>query len=313
MPAFRKVVITGGAGFLGRALIPELMAAEYAVTVFDNEAVCPLTTATALGATPWRGDVRDFDAVLACFSGADAVIHLAADSRVMDSLENPRFNFENNVVGTFNVLEACRLQGVGRLINASTGGAILGEAEPPVHEEMLPRPLAPYGASKLAAEAYCGAYASAYGLACASLRFTNIYGPDSLHKRSVVAHFFKAILAGEPLVVYGDGSQCRDYLYIGDVAKGIVQALEAGVEGTFQLGGGQPTSLNQLIDGMRAAVGPGHVVEVRYEDFRRGEVRSTWATIDKARRAFGFAPTTSLEAGLGRTWAWYRAQAGRGV
>ena len=112
----------------------------------------------------------------------------------MDSIENPRHNFENNVVGSFTLLEAMRTAGVGRLINASTGGAILGEARSPIHEEMVARPVAPYGAAKLAVEGYCSAFAGAYGMKTLSLRFSNVYGPGSLHKGSVVAVFFRNIL-----------------------------------------------------------------------------------------------------------------------
>jgi len=210
------------------------------------------------------------------------------------------------VIGTFNLLELCRQLGVGRVVAASTGGAILGDVEPPVHEQMAPRPTSPYGASKLMLEGYLSAYSSSFQVSGCALRFSNIYGPRSFHKGSVVAHFFKQVLAGEPLVVYGDGSQTRDYLYVGDLVEAIRAAIDSDVQGPYQLGSGKPTTLNQLIDVMRTVTG--RDLEVVYRDFRAGEVRDTWCQVDKAREGFGYDPSTSLEDGLAATWAWFEAQ-----
>ena len=183
------------------------------------------------------------------------MVHLAADTRVMDSIEDPTHNFDNNVVGTFNLLNACRELGVSRVVAASTGGAILGEVEPPVHEEMAPMPTSPYGASKLMLEGYLSAYASSYGMRSCALRFSNIYGPRSFHKGSVVAHFFKRVLAGERPTVYGDGSQTRDYLYVGDLVEAIRVAMLSDVTGPYQLGSGHGTTLNELLEAMRTVTG----------------------------------------------------------
>ena len=161
-----------------------------------------------------------------CLRGVDTVVHLAALSGVIDSVEDPRPSFEVNVAGSFQLLELARAANVRRIINASTGGALLGEVAPPISEEMAPCPLSPYGASKLAVEGYCSAFAGAYGLSCVTLRFSNIYGPRSAHKKSVVAAFIKSIIREEPLVVYGDGTQQRDYLYVGDLVRGIEAALK---------------------------------------------------------------------------------------
>jgi UDP-glucose 4-epimerase len=155
-------------------------------------------------------------------------------------------------------------------------------------------------------EGYLSAYSSSYGLSTCALRFSNVYGPRSFHKGSVVAHFYKQILAGEKLVVFGDGSQTRDFLYVGDLVEGIWAAVESDAQGAFQLGSGTPTSVSQLLDLIRAVTG--RELDVSYEDFRAGEVRDTWCEIDKARAAFGFAPATTLEDGLRRTWEWFSAQ-----
>lgn len=307
-----RFLITGGAGFIGTNLIEHLnKTGGHGVTVLDNESLGHRDHLAGLRADFVHGDIRDRDLLDRVLPGHDAVIHLAADTRVMDSIENPVYNFDVNVNGTFQLLEASRLAGIRSFVAASTGGAIIGEAEPPVHEEMMPRPLSPYGASKLTMEGYLSAYAGAYGMKTTALRFSNIYGPRSFHKGSVVAAFMRRILKGQPLVVYGDGSQNRDYLYVGDLVQGIVDAVDAGVSGVYQLGCGQPTSINGLIALMESAMGasPG-TLPVRYEAFRDGEIRHTWCRIEKARAAFAFNPATPLAEGLAGTWKWFQEQEG---
>jgi UDP-glucose 4-epimerase len=302
----RNVLITGGAGFIGRHLADHLTArGDVAVTVLDNESLGSREHLELDRIRFLPGDLRSREDLRSALEGQDAVVHLAADTRVMDSIDDPAHNFENNVVGTFNLLEVCRELGVGRVVAASTGGAILGDVEPPVHERMAPQPTSPYGASKLMLEGYLSAYSSALGVSGCALRFSNIYGPRSFHKGSVVAHFFKQLLAGDTLVVYGDGSQTRDYLYVGDLVQAIWAGVESGVEGAYQLGSGRGTTINQLLDLIRQVTG--RQVDVSYEDFRAGEVRDTWCDIGKARAGFGFEPSTSLEDGLRRTWDWFRA------
>jgi UDP-glucose 4-epimerase len=307
----KNVLITGGAGFIGRHLADHLVGrGDVAVTVLDNESLGDRRHLDLEAVRFIHGDLRNRDELRAALTGQDAVVHLAADTRVMDSIEHPGFNFENNVVGTFNLLELARDLGIGRIVAASTGGAVLGDVTPPVHEEMTPHPTSPYGASKLMLEGYLGAFSASYGLSGCALRFSNIYGPRSFHKGSVVAHFFKRILAGETLEVFGDGSQARDYLYIGDLVEVIGSALDDQAEGAFQLGSGRPTTIDQLLDAMREVTGL--ELDVTYSDFRPGEVRVTWCQIDKARELLGFDPRTSLVDGLERTWSWFQAQGDTG-
>jgi UDP-glucose 4-epimerase len=302
-----KILITGGAGFIGRHLADHLVRSEdYEVTVIDNES---LGARKHLDETRVRfiaGDLRHRDDLRGALEGQDAVVHLAADTRVIDSIENPAHNFENNVVGTHNLLELCRETGVSRIVAASTGGAIVGDVTPPVHERMAAHPTSPYGASKLMLEGYLSAYTAAYGIKGCALRFSNIYGPRSFHKGSVVAHFYKQILSGQPLVVYGDGSQARDFLYVGDLVEGIRVAIDGDATGAYQLGSGSPTTVNQLIEMMRAVTGG--ELDAVYKDVRPGEVHVTWCDIDKARSDFGFEPSTTLEEGLRATWEWFAAQ-----
>ena len=306
-----RLLITGGCGFIGANLVRRATEFRLAhkVRVIDDESL-----GSRAAIAPWdvefiAGDIRDADLMRRALRDVDAVVHLAADTRVIDSIADPARNFDVNVAGTFGLLNLMRDIGVPRLVNASTGGAILGEAPPPVHEEMVPRPASPYGAAKASAEAYCSAFAASYGLDAVSLRFSNVYGPLSFHKGSVVAAFMRRILDDAPLVVYGDGSQTRDYVFVEDLCDGIVKALTSGASGTFQLGSGVGTSLNRLIERIAAVVGPDYQPEVRHEPFRDGEIRHTWADVTKAREGLGWTPRTALPAGLARTWDWFHAQA----
>lgn len=303
-----KTLITGGCGFIGANLVTELeRRSESDIVVFDNESLGKKENLLNFMGAFVKGDLQDVGALRLALEGVETVVHLAAHTRVIESVEDPRSNFNDNVIGTFNLLEECRHAGVKRLINASTGGAILGEAPSPVHEGLVPQPLSAYGASKLAAEGYCSAFSGSYGIKCASLRFSNIYGPRSYHKDSVVARFLKQILAGDELVIYGDGSQVRDYLYIGDLVTGIADAIRSDCVGVFQLGAGRPTTLNELLEVIRGVVGEEHFPEVRYADARAGEVHTTWCNIAKAKRTFGYDPSTPLAEGVQATWNWFMA------
>ena len=300
-----RVLVTGGCGFVGSNLIALLNdIGGYDVTVLDNEVLGRREFLADLTCQFVPGDIRDTDVLGRVLPGQDAVVHLAADTRVVPSIAAPRFNFDNNVLGSLNLLEAMRAAGVKRIINASTGGAIMGEVTPPVHENMVPQPKSPYGASKLAVEGYCSAFNASYGLMATSLRFSNVYGPRSFHKGSVVAEFLRRVIRGENLTVYGDGSQTRDYVFVEDLCRGIVAALHSQASGVFQLGTGVGVSLNELIEEIRQIVAPTQV-EVRYEPFRDAEVRYTFCDISKARRELGYSVPTSLAEGLRRTWAWF--------
>jgi UDP-glucose 4-epimerase len=308
-----KLLVTGGCGFVGTNLIAYLnQVGGYEITVFDNESLGERSSLEGLDAAFVHGDLRDAGAVRVAVKGQDAIVHLAADTRVIPSIEKPRYNFEVNALGSLNLLESMRETGVSQLASASTGGAILGDVTPPVHEEMVAKPASPYGASKLCVEGYASAYGACYGIKTVSLRFSNVYGPRSFHKGSVVAHIFKQILAGKPLVVYGDGSQSRDFVFVEDLCEGIRRALDVDRTEVIQLGVGRPTSVNELIELMRGVVGDDDV-SVRYEDFRAGEIVNTYCDISKARRVLGYDPRTTLEDGLRQTWGWFTENAARFV
>src|SRR5215213_10847396 len=233
-------LVTGGCGFIGTALIRSLMEeGGHAVRVVDNFAVGtredlaaasdfvdisteepgPISSGERVELV--AGDITDEDLALRAAEGADVIVHFAANTGVMPSVEDPRADCMSNVLGTLNYLEAARQGGVGRFVFASSGGTVIGEAEPPIHEEMVAHPVAPYGASKLAGEGYCSAYFQTFGIETMALRFGNVYGPLSGHKNSVVARFIKRATGGEMLEIYGDGTQTRDFIYVDDLIRAV--------------------------------------------------------------------------------------------
>ncbi|AWF83264.1 epimerase [Microbulbifer sp. A4B17] len=301
------ILVTGGCGFIGSNLIKYLSTLNLfdKIFVLDNEIT---GTAAALAGVPHqfiRGDIRNQRDVDEAVKKVDVIVHLAADTRVINSISNPVYNFEVNVHGTVNILEAMRRHKVQYLINASTGGAIIGETEPPVHELMPVNPASAYGASKASAEAYCSAYSQSYGLSITSLRFSNVYGPLSLHKGSVIAAFIKKILRGEACDIYGDGYQTRDFIFVSDLCQGIIKALERKERGVFQLGSGQPTTINEIINLLKDVSGHKYNLELAYHDYRVGEVRHNYTDITKATDYLGFKPEVSLRDGIQITWDYF--------
>ena len=304
-------LVTGGCGFVGVNLLRRLAARNIPVRVLDSLVGGRREDIAGLGAELVVGDIRDPETVGRALAGIDVVVHLAAHTRVIDSIEDPWLNFDVNARGTLTLLEAARRSGVRRFILASTGGAILGEAEPPVHEDMPPRPLSPYGASKLACEGYCSAYLGSYGLETVALRFSNVYGPYSYQKGSVVAAFFKRILAGEPLVVYGDGRQTRDFLYVADLCDAVEAAAERDCAGqVFHIASGVETEIVAIAEMMLAVTGAR--AAIRREPALAGEVRRNCARVDRATAVLGYRPATPLADGLAATWQWFRTRAGSG-
>ena len=308
-----RILVTGGCGFIGANLISRLREAEPCfIRVLDNESVGRLDWIREFDVDFVLGDIRDATAVSDALDEIDTVVHLAADTRVVDSITDPTHNYDVNVNGTLTLLETMRKKGVTRIVNASTGGAIIGEATPPVNEDMVARPASPYGAAKLAVEGYLSAYSASYGFNAVSLRFSNVYGRRSYHKGSVVAAFMRRIASGEEITVYGDGSQTRDYVFADDLCEGIRRAMGAASSGVYQLGTGVGTSINELIDIMRDVIGPAFPFDVVYEDFRQGELLHTWCDISKAVTVLGYAPTTRLSDGLRQTWSWFHDSNYRG-
>lgn len=304
----KSYLVTGGCGFIGVNLTSRLVAQGNRVRILDNLSQGMREDIDSLGVDLQVGDIRDYTAATKACKGIDAVVHLAAHTRVVESVSDPALDFEINAIGTMNMLRACKDAGVNKFIFASTGGAILGEQEPPVHEGMVPRPVSPYGASKLAGEAYCSAFFGSYGMNTVALRFSNVYGPYSYHKGSVVAQFFRNLMEGERLIVFGDGEQTRDFLYVSDLVDAILLADEAETPGeVFQIASGRETSVRALVDTMKRVL-PAVNFEIRYEPARAGEISRNYASVDKARRLLGYDPKTKLDDGLKSTWQWFQSK-----
>ena len=300
-----KVLVTGGCGFIGANLVRMLLDKDQQVTVFDNLSKGNRHYLDGLDVTFIEGDIRDAGALGDALAGAARVVHLAAYGSVVESVEDPQTNFEMNVIGTFNVLNQAVRHNIEKLVFSSTGGALIGDAVPPVNEQSLPKPISPYGAGKLCAEAYCHAFSKSYGINTVCTRFANVYGPYSDHKSGVINQFFKKIAQDQPLIIYGDGSSTRDYIHVADLCNGITRALLFNDVKTdvIHLASGRETSLRQLADLMIRISGKNdHPIEFREK--RIGEVDRNFARYDHARKVLGFEPLYTLEEGLREAWDW---------
>lgn len=317
-----KWLITGGCGFLGTSLIQRLQQeGGHSIRVLDNlsvgtrgdlQQVCDYHEVgnqempkLADGVVQLVvGDILDDPLALQVAIGIDVIVHFAANTGVGPSVENPRADCYANVIGTLNYLEAARLNHVSRFIFASSG-APAGEVEPPIHEELPPHPVSPYGASKLAGEGYCSAYKRTFGVDTVMLRFGNVYGPGSIHKSSVVAKFIRSALRGETLEVYGSGRQTRDFIYIDDLIDAVMLAATVPNVGgeAFQIASNRETTVlemtAQLVD-VLAKLGRGDVKIVNGES-RLGDVMRNYSDTSKARCRLGWTSNVGLEEGLERT------------
>ena len=303
------VLVTGGAGFVGATLVRRLVASGNRVRVIDNLTTGDRAHLAGVDAELVEGDIRDAAALDAALAGMDAVIHLAAAGSVIGSVQDPAMNFDVNVNGTFQVLDAARRAGIARTVQASTGGALIGDATPPVNEQSLPKPISPYGASKLAGEGYAHAFAKTYGIRTAAIRFGNVYGPWCARKRGVLNVFFESIHDGRPMVVYGDGTSSRDYVHVEDISHALQLALEAeNLPGgsVLHAASGVETSITGLADLCRSAAGvPDHPIEFRPK--RAGEVGRNFASYDLAHELLGYTPTVKREDGIPRLWEWFQS------
>jgi UDP-glucose 4-epimerase len=304
----RSVLVTGGAGFIGSNLVRRLLEKGFSVRVLDNFIQNTRHYLEKLDLEIIEGDIRDKETVLQAARGSDVIIHLAAFGSVVDSVTDPFLNFEVNVKGTLNVLDSAVKAGVKKLIFASTGGALIGNATPPVSEQSLPKPISPYGASKLCGEGYCHAFSSSYGLQTVSLRFANVYGPNSGHKKGAITAFIKALLRDEPIVIYGDGSASRDFLYVTDLCQGILLAVEKEfheVATVLHLASGVETTISQLANSL-ISISTRSRHQVIFKPARPGEVERNFAEYRLAREVMSFEPHYMLQDGLRLTWEWYK-------
>jgi UDP-glucose 4-epimerase len=304
---FESILVTGGCGFIGANLCRKLKSLGIDVTVLDNKSRASASQVSGQEQEVIDGDVRDTDAVDRAMQRVQAVVHLAAYGSVVESVARPEENFENNVRGTLNVLHAAARRKV-KVVFASSGGAVIGTAQPPVNEASLPAPTSPYGASKLCGEAYCHAFAGSFGLSVIALRFANVYGPHSAHKKGAVTNFIKALLFKEPIVIFGDGSATRDFIHVDDICAGICAALSTPIEGAkvLHLATGVETRVIDLAKTFTEVAGrPDH--PIHFEPKRAGELERNFATFDRAREVLGFTPRVGLRDGLKQTLDWFAA------
>jgi UDP-glucose 4-epimerase len=303
-----RILVTGGCGFIGANLVPLLHANGHEITILDNLARGSKDYLDDLEAYQIvEADIRNEEAVCEVAKGHDVIIHLAAEGSVVESVAAPEENYSVNVEGTFKVLNAARRVGIGQIIFSSTGGALIGNSEPPVNEQSVPRPISPYGASKLAGEGYCCAFANAYDLSITALRFANVVGPISWHKKGAVTAFFKAIMNDDTIHIYGDGNATRDFLYVEDLCLGIIAALDTKKTGfnVFHLASGREVSIKELAKiACRVALVPDH--PILFNPKRKGEVERNFATYDLAKKELGFHPRVSIEEAMMLTWNWFQ-------
>ncbi len=301
-----RVLVTGGAGFVGANLVRHLLAADVKITVLDNFSIGSRENLAGLDLDIIEGDILDTELVKEAAAGHDGIVHLAAQTGVPGSIEDPRRDCEVNVIGTLNMLEAARLNSVRRFVFASSN-APLGKQPPPATEDKAPLPISPYGASKLAGEGYCLAYHGSWGMGTVVLRFANLYGPYSAHKSSVVAKFIKDSTTGR-LTIDGSGQQTRDFIYVEDLCRAIACALNSQISGeVFQIATGVETSIAELANQIQQVTGMD--IEFDHAEFRMGDINKNYSFIGKAKEVLGWEPQVSLHQGLRRTWTW--AQTGK--
>ena len=303
-----RVVVTGGAGFIGSHVADAFVERGDDVLVVDD------LSGGRREHVPGAAELAEIDVAdaaqlherLEAFR-PDLICHLAAQASVTVSVTEPELDFASNVRGTFNVCQTAGKLGA-RVVFASTGGALYGNGAPiPTPETFVPQPLSPYGASKQAAEAFVATQARSQGLPNVVLRLGNVYGPrQNAHgEAGVVAIFSDKLLAGETPVAYGHGKPTRDYVHVADVTRAFVLAADAGTPGTFNVGSGKETSVSELYDVLQRAAGTN--LEPRLEPLRPGELDRSAIDSSAAAEAFGWRPQVSVEEGVADTFRWYAA------
>jgi len=302
----KLIVVTGGAGFIGSHIAGELVK-DNDVIVIDNlytgkeENVPP-------GAKLVKADIRDYDAIAELIRHADYVFHEAAQVSVVESIRDPVFTEEVNVLGTLNIIRAL-LEGHGKLIFASSAAVYGDNPNLPLKETERPRPLSPYGVTKATAEEYLRVYHELYGLPVVSLRYFNVFGPRQSANQyaGVISIFINRALAGEPLVIYGDGKQTRDFIYVKDVVRANLLVAESKRANgrVFNVATGRQTTILELA--MKIIEITGTTSSIVFDKPRPGDIRHSQADITEIRK-LGFEPEFSLEEGLKRTVEWYQGR-----
>lgn len=305
-----EILITGGAGFIGSHILAQLQGRrDMDVVVFDNLSSGSKEHVPA-GMELVEGDVCDEAAVDALFADHhfDAVIHLAAQTMVPTSVEQPVLDCRINLEGVLHVLEACRIHGTGHILFSSSAAVYGDNLHIPLKETERLVPTSPYGITKMATEHYLRVYHELYGMDATVFRFANVYGERQGEKGEggVVSIFCKLLSQRQGITVFGDGNQTRDFVYAGDIAQAIIRALPLKGYHTMNVSTGQETSINDLIRSFEKAVG--YTVPVQYTAPRTGDILRSVLSNEALKRNLGFVPEMDLEEGIRRTYDWYRSQ-----
>ena len=305
----KKVVVTGGAGFIGSCLAEELVKRGYYVTVLDDLSSGKIDNIEELISKKnvdfLQGSVTNFPLLSELFQNTQYVFHQAAIPSVPRSVDSPQFSNEANITGTLNVLLAARDNHVDKVIYASSS-SVYGDTQTlPKRENMLPSPLSPYAVTKLAGEYYCRVFHQVYGLPTVCLRYFNVYGsrqdPNSQYA-AVIPRFIKRSREGNPPVIFGDGEQTRDFTFVKDAVEANILAAQSDACGVFNISRGESITINQLAELIIELVG--NRVEPIHQEPRPGDIRHSVADISKA-KAFGYEPKYDLRTGLAETIRWF--------
>jgi nucleoside-diphosphate-sugar epimerase len=312
--SFKKALVTGGAGFIGSHLVEALVAGKCRVTVLDNLASGSLVNLEPLSdrITFHQGDIRQRDILEKAAEGCDVIFHLAAVVAVQQTIDNPVESAEINDIGTLNVLEAARSQKVRRIVFSSSCAVYGDDPLLPKTETMNPKPTSPYAVHKLSAEHYARIYYELFGLDSASLRYFNVFGPrqdPSSPYSGVISLFMTRAAAKQAPVIYGDGNQSRDFVYVKDVVNAnlLAAAMDHPRGRNFNIGTGNQVSVNRLWE-LIASLSGQKKLEPRYEPARAGDILHSYAGMDFTTSQLKFKPDFSLEQGLEVTFEWYRGQ-----
>ena len=293
---YRRALVTGGAGFIGSHLTRALLARGIAVTVLDDLSTGKRDNLPA-GVDFVLGDVRDRTDVRRALHGAEVVFHEAARVSIRSSVEHFYDDAATNVMGTVSVLDACRSSNVHKFVLASSMAVYADRPDPlPIDEQYLTEPIAPYGVAKLASEKYCLNVCPQLGLKPLVLRYFNTYGQGQLYTPyvGVITIFIRMLLAGEPLVIFGDGEQTRDFVWVGDIVQANLRALDyTGAEAVFNVGSGCGYTVNRIAALVASEIDP--AARVDHEPPHEGEIRNSIANIERAQRHLGYVPIGRLE------------------
>jgi len=298
-----KALVTGGGGFIGSNVVRALLERGDDVRVLDNFSTGSRTNLAGLESDVQlvEGDLRSYERVHAAVRGAEVVFHQGALPSVPRSVQDPLTTTAVNVEGTLNVLLAARDEGVRRIVNASSSSVYGNSGELPRVETQAPDPISPYAVAKLAAERFCTSFTRVYGMEIVSLRYFNVFGPHqdpTSQYAAVVPRFIRSIADGEPVTIYGDGEQSRDFTYVDNVvAANLLAADAAGVGGEIL---NVATGGSFTVNALAAAIGEllSRPVERNYEPAREADVLASWADIGEARRLLGFEPSVAFDEGL---------------